>query len=207
MSKIILYRHPLSGHSHRVEFLLSILNMKYDAVVVDLKSGAHQLPEFLSRNPFGQVPVLEDGNDVIADSNAILVYLASKYDTQHRWLPHDVLSAARVQQFLSIAAGPIAYGPATARLINVFGARLDHANAKQVAHQILSQLDQHLKQRSWLAASHATLADLANYAYIAHAPEGDIALEPYHAVKAWLRRVEAIPGFIGMKPTNLREPL
>lgn len=199
MSKITLYRHPLSGHCHRVELLLSVLNLKFDSVDVDLRKGAHKKQDFLMRNPFGQVPVLEDGNDVIADSNAILVYLASKYDTQRRWLPTDVLTAARIQQFLSIAAGPIVSGPAAARLVKVFGARLDHTQAKQTAKQILLLLDRHLQNRNWLASSHPTLADIANYAYIAHAPDGDVTLEPYHAVKAWLRRIEGIPGFVGMK--------
>lgn len=201
MSKITLYRHPLSGHCHRVELLLSILNLKYDLVDVDLRAGEHKQPNFLQKNPFGQVPVLEDGSDVISDSNAILVYLATKYDTQCRWLPSDVLTAARVQQFLSISSGPIASGPAASRLVNVFGVRLDQEQAKQIAKQILSSLDLHLQKRHWLAASHATLADIANYAYIAHAPEGDVSLEPYHALKSWLRRIEAIPGFVGMKAT------
>ena len=202
MPKIILYRHPLSGHCHRVELMLSILNLKFDLVDVDLGSAAHKQPEFLTMNLFGQVPVLVDGNDVIADSNAILVYLATKYDTQRRWLPNDVLTTARVQQFFSIAAGPIAAGPAAARLVNVFNARLDHDNAKKTAKSILTLLDQHLQNRIWLASDHATLADIANYAYIAHAPEGDVSLEPYHGLKAWLRRVEGIPGFIGMRASN-----
>lgn len=199
MPNITLYRHPLSGHCHRVELLLSVLKLKFELVDIDLAAGEHKQPDFLSMNPFGQVPVLKDGADIISDSNAILVYLATKYDTQRRWLPNDVLTAARVQQFLSIAAGPIASGPAAARLVNVFGAKLDHEHAKKIAALILSQLDRYLEHRNWLAANHATLADIANYAYIAHAPEGSVSLEPYHKLKAWLRRIEAIPGFVCMK--------
>ena len=126
MNSIKLYRHPLSGHSHRVQLLLSLLGLDADLVEVDLAAGEHKQPGFLARNPLGQVPVLEDDDHSIADSNAILVYLAREYDTDNRWLPTDPLAAAEVQRFLSIAAGQKAHGPAAARLVNVFGATLDH---------------------------------------------------------------------------------
>ena len=93
---IKLYRHALSGHSHRVELFLSILGLPYELIDVDLKAGAHKKPEFLARNPFGQVPVIEDGDAVVFDSNGILVYLASKYDAGGQWLPRDAVAAASV---------------------------------------------------------------------------------------------------------------
>ncbi|MBL1415666.1 MAG: glutathione S-transferase N-terminal domain-containing protein, partial [Moritella sp.] len=81
MSAIKLYRHPLSGHSHRVEVFLSLLGLDSDIIDVDLMKGAHKQPDFLQKNSFGQVPVIEDGDITLSDSNAILVYLASKYDS------------------------------------------------------------------------------------------------------------------------------
>ncbi|MFX5085475.1 glutathione S-transferase N-terminal domain-containing protein, partial [Acinetobacter baumannii] len=75
-------------------------------------------------NPFGQVPVLEDDGVVIADSNAILVYLAKKAG-RGDWLPEDPVGAAAVQRWLSVAAGELAYGPAAARLVTVFGAKFN----------------------------------------------------------------------------------
>lgn len=201
MSTITLYRHALSGHSHRVEVLLSILGLRADIVNIDLANGEHKQPDFLAKNRFGQVPVLEDDSTVVSDSNAILVYLAGKYDAAHHWLPQDPVAAAEVQRFLSIAAGKIAFGPAAARLVNVFGATLDHANAINTAHAILSELDAHLEGRDWLATQHATIADIANYAYIAHAPEGDISLDNYTHVRAWLARIEQLPGFLPMQST------
>lgn len=77
-SAMKLHHHPLSGHSHRAVLLASLLNVPHELVEVDLKAGAHKRPEFLALNPFGQVPVLEDDGVVVADSNAILVYLAKK---------------------------------------------------------------------------------------------------------------------------------
>lgn len=201
MSNINLYRHALSGHSHRVEVFLSLLGLEANIIDVDLAAGAHKSPEFLAKNAFGQLPVLEDNEVTLADSNAILVYLATKYDTRHQWLPNNAVEAAEVQRFLSVAAGKIATGPAVARLVNVFGAGLDHQAAIDTAHSVLSVLEQHLQGREWLVNDHATLADVANYTYIAHAPEGDVALDDYPNIRDWLNRFEALEGFVPMQAT------
>lgn len=199
MSTLKLYRHPLSGHCHRVELFLSILEQDVDLIDIDLMNGEQKQVKFLQKNSFGQVPVLEDGDVTIADSNAILVYLASQYDQEHIWLPIEPAKAAEVQRFLTVAAGSVVSGPATARLINVFGAKLDLVKAIETSHNILDKLDEHLAGREWLAADHPTIADLSNYPYIAHAPEGDVSLQNYPNVRAWLLRVENLSGFISMQ--------
>jgi glutathione S-transferase len=201
MSNIRLYRHALSGHSHRVQLLLSLLNLDAKLVDVDLAAGEHKQAAFLAINRFGQVPVLEDSDTVIADSNAILVYLAEQYDDANTWLPADPVAAAEVQRFLSAAAGQVAYGPAAARLVNVFGAALDHKRAIEIAHSLLGLLETHLEGRDWLVGNNPTIADVANYAYIAHAPEGDVSLDNYPNVRAWLGRIAALPGFVPMQAT------
>lgn len=201
MSTITLYRHALSGHSHRVEAFLSILGLPAAIVDIDLANGAHKQADYLKKNRFGQVPVLEDGSATLSDSNAILVYLATRYDTARTWLPEDLVAAAEVQRFLSVAAGKIAYGPAAARLVNVFGASLDHDNAVTTAHAILTELESHLEGRRWLVTERPTIADIANYAYIAHAPEGDVSLENYSNIRSWLQRIEQLPGFVPMQAT------
>ena len=203
MSTIKLYRHALSGHSHRVELFLSLLNLNYDLVDVDLANGAHKAPAYLALNRFGQVPVLEDEDTVVSDSAAILVYLARRYDTGNSWLPTDAIAAAEVQRFLSIAAGPVAYGPATARLVTVFGAGKDQAEAVAIAHNLFEVLDAHLAERDWLAGRRPTIADIANYSYIAHAPEGDVSLADYPSIRNWLARIEQLPGFVPMQATPI----
>ena len=203
MSTITLYQHPLSGHSHRVRTFLSLLGQSANIIDVDLAAGAHKQADFLKKNNFGQVPVLEDGPVVLADSNAILVYLANKYDPEGKWLPRDAVAAAEVQRFLSIAAGQVASGPAAARLVNVFGAELDHERAKDIAKAVLEVLDSHLQNRQWLAGDNATIADIANYAYIAHAPEGDVSLEAYPNIRKWLVNIEQLPGFVPMQATAI----
>ena len=203
MSTLKLYRHPLSGHCHRVELLLSILGLDYESIDVDLMTGAQKQAEFLQKNAFGQVPVLDDDNLTLADSNAILVYLASQYDPEHTWLPIEPAKAAEVQRFLSVAAGPVANGPATARLINLFGAQLDHLKAIQIANNLFEILDARLAAQEWLVGDTPTIADLANYAYIAHAPEGDVSLKDYPNIKLWLQRIEHTAGFVPMQASKV----
>lgn len=197
---ITLYRHPLSGHSHRVELMLSLLGLPAELVFVDLAKGAHKQPEFLALNPFGQVPVIEDNGVVLSDSNAILVYLAHKY-APGQWLPVEPVAAAQVQRWLSVAAGQVAYGPAAARLITVFGAALNADEVINRAHALLAMMDIELGKTAFLAGAAPSIADVSNYSYIAHAPEGNVSLQGYPNVRAWLARVQALPGFVPMQRT------
>tara|TARA_R110002167_G_scaffold23131_2_gene82420 strand:+ start:7007 stop:7630 length:624 start_codon:yes stop_codon:yes gene_type:complete len=201
MSTIKLYRHPLSGHAHRVEVMLSLLGINAEIIDVDLMKGEQKTSDFLQKNPLGQVPVLEDGDITLSDSNAIIVYLASKYDPSRSWLPTAPEQAAIVQGYLTVAAGALAFGPASARLVTLFGAGLDPDNAIAIAHNLLQRLDNDLSSRQWLAGNQPTLADVANYAYIARAPEGNVSLDDYTHVRAWLQRFESLPGFVPMQST------
>ena len=197
-STLRLHHHPLSGHSHRVRLLLSILSLKTELVEIDMKSGAHKAPEFLKLNPLGQVPVLEDGELVVRDSNAIMVYLATKYDQSRKWYPATAEGAAEVQKWLSIAAGQLASGPNAARLVNVFKLPLDKAAAQRIAANLLAVMENELTSRPFLTGASPTIADVALYAYTARAPEGDISLAEYPAVRRWIERVEALPHFVPM---------
>lgn len=196
-----LYHHPLSGHSHRVHLALSLLGLPYELITVDLMKAAHKRPEFLALNPFGQVPVLDDGGTIVFDSNAILVYLATTYDADRRWLPLDTKQQAAVQAWLSVAAGLIAFGPAAARLITVFGAKYNPEDVIGRAHQLLKVMESQLATRTWLAGTNATIADIAGYSYVSAAPEGNVDLSGYPHVRAWLARIEALPGFVPFQRT------
>jgi glutathione S-transferase len=195
-----LYYHPLSGHSHRARLFLSLLGIEHELVMVDLMVKAHKQPDFLALNPFGQLPVLDDEGTIVSDSNAILVYIAKKMGRAD-WLPEDPVGGAAVQRWLSVAAGQIAYGPAMARLINVFNAPLRAEEIIPRAHAILTLIEAALDGRDWVATHRPTIADVALYSYLARAPEGDVDLAPYPHIRAWLARVEALPGFIEFQKT------
>lgn len=198
---IRLYTTLLSGHGHRVKLFLTMLDLPFEVVELDMKAGDNRKPAYLALNPFGQVPTIQDGDITLFDSNAILVYLAKRYGDAS-WLPEDPLGAATVQRWLSLAAGQIAYGPCAARLVTVFGAPLDHESAKKIAVKLFDVLDRELADKPFAAGNYVTLADIAAHTYIAHAPEGGVSLEPYPNIRAWLRRVEALPRFVAMPATK-----
>lgn len=194
-----LYRHPLSGHSHRAQVLLSLAGLEHELIDVDLLAGAHKQPGFLEKNSFGQVPVLVHGDLVLPDSNAILVYLAETFPSAGEFLPKGAAQRAAMQRWLSVAAGQLAQGPGAARLALVFGRKLDHAQAVNNANALLRVFESELTERPFFVGSAPTLADLALYTYTAHAPEGGVALEPYPHVQAWIARLEAMPRFVKMR--------
>ncbi|MFA5120640.1 glutathione S-transferase family protein [Zavarzinia sp.] len=200
MTQLRLYDFAYSGHCHRVALFLSLLGLPFETVPVNLAKGEQRKPPFLAVNPAGQVPVLDDGGLLLAESNAILVYLARKYAPGSAWLPNDAEGGAEVERWLSIAAGPLFRGPATARLALSFRAPLDLGTAQTTAERLFALMERHLATRDFLAGPGPTIADVALYSYTAAAPEGGIPLEPYPAIRAWLGRVEALPGFRAMPP-------
>ncbi|MGH1351247.1 MAG: glutathione S-transferase family protein [Methyloligellaceae bacterium] len=189
-----LYDFPLSGHSHRARLFLSLIGVDAEVIFVDLAAGEQKQDTFLTKNPFGQVPVLEDDGIFISDSNAILVYLAKKFNKQE-WLPEDAKGAADVQRWLSVAAGQIAYGPCAARLVTLFGANFNDKEVIDRSHSVLKLIDDQLERNTFITGEQVTIADVALYSYIASAPEGNVDLTPYTHVLNWMLRVEALSGF------------
>ncbi|WP_421707224.1 glutathione S-transferase family protein [Algihabitans sp.] len=200
---IKLYRNALSGHCHRVELMLALLDLPYEPVELDMAKGAHKAPDYVKINPFGQVPTIDDNGTLLSDSNAIIVYLALTYGDGYDWLPSDPLEAAEVQRWLSVAAGEIAGGPCVVRLVKLFGLPFDYDAAHRKTLDLFTVLEPLLASRDYLAGERITLADVAGYSYIAHVPEGGISLQPYPAVRAWLARIEAQPRFVGMARSPL----
>lgn len=193
---IKVYNTALSGHGHKVELLLKMLDLPFEHIPAD--QSVRQTEAFKAINALQQIPVLVDAEQVIADSNAILVYLAKRYAPNSHWLPEDAVAAAEVQRWLSIAAGEVKYGPAIARAVLQWNIDADPDHAQLIAHRLLGFMQQHLAERQWLATDQITIADLSCYSYVAHAAEGGIDLQPYPAVLQWIQRVEAIPGFFPM---------
>ncbi len=194
---MLLYDAAASGNCHKVRLLLSMLGISHEIKPVNLPEMEQKSPEHLAMNPLGTVPVLQDGEVTIYDSQAILVYLARKHGGED-WLPTDAVGAAKVQQWLSFAVNELWNGPALARAKLRFGRDVDLPRAQAAAANALSVMDVRLAQHDWLALDRPTIADIACYPYSALAAEGEISLAPYPALGAWFKRVEALPGYIGM---------
>lgn len=195
---IKLYGHEMSGNSYKARLLLEMLKVKYEWIKVDLMTGEHKLPEYLALNPFGQVPLLIDGETKLADAQAILVYLARQYGGDS-WLPLEALPLAQVVRWLSTTAGEIRQGPENARLHYLFGATaINIERAHQKAEYILTQLEQHLSTHTWLEFERPTIADIAVFPYVALARDGRVELDTYPNVLAWIDRVKQLPGYVPM---------
>jgi len=197
MAALKLHDLELSGNCYKVRLFCALLGLKPDIVPVDFLAGAHKRSPLIDRNPFGEIPILEDGDITLRDSQAILVYLARKYGGE-RWLPTEPAAMAETVSWLMVAENEIARGPNDARLHDKFGYDLDVHLARRKAERILSLMEAHLKSRQWLVLDRPTIADIACMPYLALGHEGGVSLEPYPAIRAWIGRIKQLPGFISM---------
>jgi glutathione S-transferase len=194
---ITLYEFALSGNCHKIRLMLSLLGLEYQSVIVNGSAQQQKSAEFLAMNPFGQVPVLTDGEVTIRDSQAILVYLVKQYGNG-QWLPEEPSALAEVMAWLSTAASEVSFGPNRLRLHYKFGRAINLDESRKTADTLLHILEERLLNHAYLATDNLTIADIAVYPYIALAPEGNIDLNFYPAVTAWLGRIQALPGYVHM---------
>jgi glutathione S-transferase len=192
-----LYDLEPSGNCYKVRLFAALAQIPLDIVPVDFMAGEHKKPPFLAMNPWGELPVLVDDAVTLRDSQAILVYLASKYGGE-AWLPKHPAHMAEVVQWLSTAANEVQNGPGAARLVDKFGYAIDKADTVKRAARILPLIEARVATHPWLAMGRPTIADCAVFPYVALAPEGGVSLAPYPAIQAWIGRVKALPHFIPM---------
>ena len=178
--------------------MLSFLGMDYEKVPIALPNQEQKSSEHLARHPLGKVPALEDGEVTVWDSQAIIVYLSRQYDSSNTWLPADPVGQAHVTQWLSFAAKEMWDGPAVARAIPKFNRPGDHAGAQALARDAFQVLEDHLDGRDWLVGGNPTIADIAVYPYVGLVWEGQVSLDPFPRVVSWMRRIEALPNYVGM---------
>jgi len=197
MPSLKLHDLEPSGNCYKVRLFCSLLGLPLEIAPVDLMGGEHKKSPLIEKNPFGQIPILEDGDLVVRDSQAILVYLARKYGGES-WLPTEAAAMAQVVEWLMVAENEIARGPADARLHDKFGIKLDVALAREKAARVLELLEAHLERREWLALGRPTIADIACMPYVGLSHEGGVSLDKYPGIRAWIGRIRALPRFITM---------
>jgi len=192
-----LYNVDFSGNCYKVRLLLAMLEVDYEAVPIDVMQREQKSPEYLELNPFGEIPTLVDGELVLRDSQAILVYLARKYGSEDL-LPSEPNEMAQVMQWLSSACNEIARGPMDARAHFKFKLDIDIDKAHEKSTTILTIIENHLQNKEWLALNRITIADIACFPYIALASEGKISLDPYPNIQQWIIRIKQLPNFVPM---------
>lgn len=192
-----LYDLELSGNCYKVRLFAALTGIDLALEPVDIPGGAHKRAPLINLNPWGQLPVLEDGEVVLRDSQAILVYLAGRYGGD-QWWPASAAEQGEVMQWLSMAANEMHHGPDIIRVIEKFGFPLNKEQALANCERVLPLLEQHLSEREWLALERPTIADCAVFPPLALIGEGGVSLEQCPAIQAWIKRVQALPGYIGM---------
>jgi glutathione S-transferase len=194
---ITLYEFPLSGNCHKIRLMLSLLNIDYISVKLNGAEREQKSAEYLAKNPFGQVPVLQDGELFIRDSQAILVYLAKQYGG-NKWWSDDAKTLADITAWLSTTANEVARGPNNLRLFHKFGRNINLEDAEQVSNTLFNVIENHFSQHEWLVNNQVSIADIALYPYIALAREGHVNLDNYPATTQWLKRIQALPNYVSM---------
>ncbi len=203
---IKLYDYELSGNCYKIRLLMAMLGVEYTRIPIDFYPGReHKSPKFLKINPLGQLPVIDDDGLILRDSQAILVYLASRYDPDRRWYPTgDPALLGDMQMWLGFADGLTATA-SMARLHDGMFYDADIEACRAGAHRLFRVLDEHLwfaeqEGQDWLCpGAHPTIADIACFPYVMLSEEGGVSRLPYPAIRRWTDRVKRIPGF-GLMP-------
>jgi glutathione S-transferase len=197
---ITLYGFSPSGNCHKVRLLLEQLGRPYRWVETDSSRGATRTPAFLALNPNGKVPllVLDDGR-TLAESNAMLCWLAegTPYLPSDAWQRAQALSWMFFEQYshepyVAVARFVRGWTPADSPR------RAELPKLRERGHQALAVMERHLQAASWFTGPEYGVADIALFAYTDVAGEGGFDLAPYPAIRDWLARVRATPGFVPM---------
>ena len=203
MPNLILHEYAASGNCYKIRLTAAHLGIALERREYDILAGETRTPAFLAKvNANGRIPVLQVGNDFLPESNAACVYLA--YGSP--LIPEDRFDHADMLRWLFWEQYNHEPNVATLRFWRryVGDERLTDAQRAQLpvkeaaAHDALALMDAHLARAEWMAATRLTLADIALYAYTHVADEGEVALVRYPNVRAWLARVEALPGHVEM---------
>lgn len=227
MSTGTLYTFSGSGNSYKIRLLEAFLGINLKHEEIDLSSDQQHSPEFLKINPRGEVPTLVDGDKTFTDSSSILIWLAGKWNDEGRpegpssYWSSDLYEQTQIVNWLSFANSWVQYGVFVNRAILSYNGPFNGLGNNQKWPQekldvfleegairgnySLKVLDQHLADKSWLALERQTIADLSVFVYVALAPMGDISLEPYPNVIAWIERVKGLPRFFPIE--GLDDPL
>ena len=202
-STITLYDFEISASCYKVRLLLSLLGLGYARVAVNFYPGfEHRQPAFREINPLGQLLVLRDGDLTLRDAQAILTYLARKYDPAARWLPSEPTLFGEVMMWLFFAASELSAATA-ARLHDILAFPVDEASAKTAARRAFRIMDDAMTGRehdgvSWFVGEAPTLADVALFPSIALSRDFGVEHDEYPALRRWMRRVRGLDRFIAM---------
>jgi glutathione S-transferase len=187
-----------SINGYKVRLMLTLLRQPFELVDIDMYGGEHKREPFLSLNPFGQMPAIEDGAFSIGDSHACLVYIARKFDRENRWLPVDAEGEARVAEWLSKSANEVHQGPwmKRAKIRRPEAILISNEEIDARCDKILALMNDRLAHREWLALEWPSIADISCFGPISMLEVSGYDTGKWSNVAAWLERIRALPGSI-----------
>jgi glutathione S-transferase len=200
-----LHSAPRSGNSYKVRLLLGLLGTRYEIINYDTRGGETHAPQFLeSVNPDGKIPVLElEDATMLPESGAILHYLAEGTP----YLPEEKLERAQVLRWMFFEQYSLLPNLSRPRLWRMWEVEITPQREAELeqffeqGYRALSVMERHLSdRREFFVGDRPTVADVALYVYPSVAHEGGFDLGSYPAVRVWLERVAALPGYVPLRP-------
>jgi glutathione S-transferase len=203
VSEITLYDFELDENCYKVRLALAVLGLSYRKVAVNMVPGReHLAPALMALNPRGSLPILSDGEIVLSEAEAIIVYLARAYDDGNTWLPTDPEAQGLVAMWLQFAIRDL-HAAFLARRLAMFDEPGDEVALSLAARQAFRLMEDHVTARefdraAWFVGDKPSLADLALFPAIALSRDFGIEHEAYPALRRWMRRLRTVPGFMTM---------
>jgi glutathione S-transferase len=203
VTELTLHDYELDDDCYKVRLFLSLLQRAYAKIAVDVYPGREQRSyHYLKLNPQGLLPILADGDLVLCEAEAILGYLARKYDDNNVWLPSEAGAFGEVLQWLAFAHGPLKAASIARRHEMLEEAGTDDA-APRNAKNAFRIMDDHMTKREfggskWFVGSGPTIADIALFPAIALSRDFGVDHDEFPALRRWMGRVRTLSGFITM---------
>ncbi len=171
----------------RVLWALEEMGLPYEIVGMDHPNHDLDTPEFRAKNPFGQIPVIDDDGVVVTESGAILLYLARK---SGKLIPHDLAGEAQVLRWSVAALSSVEVPVLTMWFVGISGGRgtKPHEALRQWSDMRLKQLDGWLANRRFVATDEFTVADILMTHVLSAGSTDQALLEPYQHVRRYLAR-------------------
>ncbi len=199
----VLHQMHVSGNCYKVRLCARQAGVALTLRDYGLLDGDTRKPAFLAKNPNGRVPMLEleDGR-CLPESGAILWYLAEGTPL----VPDDRWARAELLQWMFFEQYSHEPYVAVARFWLKFAPPAEMAKKQHLVpewhargYAALGVMEQHLAKRDWFAGGRYSIADIALYGYTHSAADGGFDLAGYPAVRAWLARVAAQPGYVPLE--------
>ena len=195
MSTYTLHGHFMSGPTYKVALMLQLCGEPFKFRLLDLRGGEQKKPDYLAINRYGQAPCLQDGGDNFVQSASILEYLAEKHG---KFNGKNAQERAHIREWMFWDFDKLAPGIYRSRGF-ALGIRKGEPpvveSYKTDAHAGLAVLEDWLGKHQWLVGNGPTIADIDVYGVVHLAPDGGFDLAKFPNVSAWMKRIEALPGF------------